>query len=197
MEEEIVVNESELTTPATTEVSVQEETVQPSPAGSKTDPNLLLKSLKEEREKRRELEEKLNSFTTSTTSSDEEVFSDEGKLLDRKIKELESKLTQVHQESARKDLLISYPILKDKMSEFDEFRDDPENKGMNLRTAAKAFMVEKGLFEPVRKGLEKPTGGDKAALPSGTMTVEEVKTLRETNYKKYTDMLQKGLIKIA
>jgi hypothetical protein len=56
--------------------------------------------------------------------------------------------------------------------------------------------VEKGLLEPVRKGLEKPTGGDRTPLSSG-MSTEEVKSLRETDYKKYREMLKKGLIKFS
>jgi len=44
--------------------------------------------------------------------------------------------------------------------------------------------------------LEKPTGGDKIPQKIG-MSAEEVKNLRENNYKKYTQMLSEGKIKIV
>ena len=171
-----------------------EEVTPPAPAGSKTDQTLLLKSLKEEREKRQLLEEELTRLKDSSALS-EEVFSDEGKVLEKKISALGSELSELRQESAKKDVLIAHPELKEKWEEFEEFRSQSDNKGMNLRTAAKAYLVENGLLEPVRKGLEKPTGGPRVPMTSG-MTAEDVKTLRETNFKKYQEMLLKGQIKI-
>lgn len=176
----------------------KEEALVSAQAGDKTDPNLLLKSLQEEREKRRVLEEKTKELEeklqTSSTLS-EEVFSDEGKALEGELKVLKSELSEVKTELAKKDLLISHPILKEKWQEFEEFRADPDNKGMNLRTAAKAYLVENGLLDTPRKGLEKPTGGDRVPLTSG-MTSDDVKTLRETNFKKYQELLLKGQLKI-
>jgi hypothetical protein len=69
---------------------------------------------------------------------------------------------------------------------------------MSLKTAAKVFLTEKGLTgETQRKGLEKPTGGDRTPIVSGTMTAEDAKRLRDTDYRKYSDMVRKGQIKIA
>jgi hypothetical protein len=87
-------------------------------------------------------------------------------------------------------------VLKDKWEELEELRSQSENKGMNLRTAAKAFLVENGLLEAPRKGLEKTTGGPRVPVSSG-MTAEDVRILRETNFKKYQEMLEKGQIKIT
>lgn len=182
------------TEPENKEEIVPEETA-PAP-GSKTDPNLLLASLKDEREKRRVIEEKLRiaeEKLTSSTPADDEVFSDEGKLLLKEIQTLKSELSEIKGNSSKKDVLIDYPILQDKWEEFEEFSLHPDNKGMNIKTAAKAFLVENGLFSAPRKGLEKPTGGDKSPKPLG-MTAEDVKTLRETNFRKYTDLLAKGQI---
>ena len=54
---------------------------------------------------------------------------------------------------------------------------------------------EKGLLEVPRKGLENPTGGQRG--PSEPqMTTDDVKHLRETNYKLYKEKLMKGLIKV-
>ena len=166
-------------------------TVQP---GDKTDPNLLLKSLQEEREKRRKVEEELETVKSSIPS-DLEIYSDEGKALKGELSAVKSELSEVKSELAKKDLLLSQPILKDKWEEFETFRSDPENKGMNLRTAAKAFLTEKGLLDVSRKGLEKTTGGPRVPTISG-MNVDDVANLRKNNYKKYQELLKKGQIKI-
>ena len=164
-------------------------TDKPTP-GSQTPPENLLAALKEEREKRRIaedkallLEDKLNNPTT-TPSND--GYSDEGRLLNDKIKSLEDKIETT-------ELQGKYPQLKELSDEFNEFKQDyPRNKMENV---AKLFLQEKGLLEPQRKGLEKPTGGTKAPMIS-EMSHDDIKNLRETNYKKYKDMLVKGLIKI-
>ena len=194
MEEKTTVVKEEVTAPTPEPVVPEEATPAPAtPAGSKTDPNLLLKSLKEEREKVKILEEELAN--KSSALSEDEVYSDEGKILKKEIRDLKSELSEVKVELTKKDILIAHPNLKEKWAEFDEFRADPENKGMNMRTAAKAFLVEAGLLDVPRKGLEKPTGGPRVPLASG-MTTDDVKNLRETNYKKYLELLKKGQLKI-
>lgn len=180
----------------TTEEENVVSTTEPTPnvevPGSKTQSAQLLKSLQEEREKRRELEAKLAEF--SSMSSDD-IVSDEGIALRKEIATLNSALSEVKQELSKKDILITHPVLKDKWAEFEDFRLDPENQGMNLRTAAKAFLVEQGLYEAKRPGLEKPTGGPKQPAPVG-YTADDVKNLRETNFKKYSELLKDGKIKI-
>lgn len=205
-----VVNE-EMTNPTVSEdvkteqeTEVIEETSEVAPetqSGDKTDPNLLLKSLQDERERRRSLEDKVtkleeNLEEKSSALSEDEVFSDEGKVLQGDIKTLKSELSDMRSEIAKKDLLIAHPILKDKWNEFNDFRSDSDNKGMNLRTAAKAYLVENGLLDAPRKGLEKSTGGQRVPLTSG-MTVDDVRTLRETNFKKYQELLIKGQLNIS
>lgn len=207
MENSTVVNNDQLTTDVSSEdetqaVAIEEVATEPVLPGSKTDSSLLLESLQEEREKRRILEEekklleqKLVEKENSSTFSDEEIYSDEGKILKGQISNLKSELSEVKTELTKERLISTNPIFKEKWEEFEEFRSNPENKGMNMRTAAKAFLVENGLLEPTRKGLEKPTGGQRTPISSG-MTADEVKTLRQTNYTKYKEMIQKGLIKI-
>lgn len=153
-------------------------------AGDKTDPNLLLESLREEREKRRALEERLSTLESSVSSGEDAEYVSKSEFA-----ELKTKLTKA-------EVLSAHPELKDKWDSFEEFREDPENKGMSMKTAAKAFLVEKGLLETPRKGLEKPTGGQRVPLTSG-MSVEDVKRLRETDFKKYQQMLMKGQLTIA
>lgn len=165
------------------------------PVGSQTPPENLYAALAEERRLRKELEDKLNNLNT-TVPSEDEVFSDEGKLLAGKISTLESELSALKTESTRKDVLLTYPVLKDKWTEFETFRLLPENKGMNMRTAAKAFLVENGLTDPVRIGLEQPTGGSRTP-PTSDMTTEDIKRLRENDPAQYRKLLQEGKIKFS
>lgn len=160
--------------------------------GSKTDSVLLLKSLQEEREKRKELEDRIGLLESSASP---DLNTTEAKELLKQIRESSVKIDALTQENAKKDVLMAHPVLKEKWAEFETFREDPENKGMNVRTAAKAFLVENGLLDQKRPGMEKPTGGDRNP-PSTKMTVEEIKNLRETNFKKYQELIEKGLIKI-
>ena len=196
-EKTTVVKEPEATEPEVKEDKVPEEILSKSApqAGDKTEPNLLLKSLREEREKVKRLEDEVSTLKSSTLPDIEEAFSDEGKLLEGKIKNLESKVENLTYESSKKDLQLSNPLFKEKWDEFEAFREDPENKGMNLRTAAKAFLVEQGVFEAPRKGLEKTTGGPRQPISSG-MTSEEITTLRTTNFKRYQQLLKEGKIKV-
>lgn len=159
--------------------------------GDKTESALLLESLKEERAKRRELEDKLNNLNTTNLS--DEVYSDEGKLLNDKISSLEAKLEQLEEDKIIVQVHSKFPVLKEHSVEFDEFRKDyPRHKMENV---AKLFLTEKGLLESPRKGLENPTGGQRGpAEPQ--MTKEEVKNLRETNFKLYKEKLNKGLIRV-
>lgn len=115
---------------------------------------------------------------------------------DDKVGELAQDVAAMKRREAEREVKELYPQLKDVWNEFEAFRNDPENKGMNLRTAAKSFMTEKGLLDPVRKGLEAPTGGDRTPISSG-MTPEDVARLRETDYKKYAEMVRKGQIKVS
>ena len=111
------------------------------------------------------------------------------------IGKLRSDIADLRGKYAKTEVLQAHPQLKELWSDFETFRDDPENKGMNLKTAAKAFLTEKGVLSPKRDGLERPTGGPRTPIQQG-MSVDDVKHLRETNYKKYSEMVRKGLIKV-
>lgn len=168
------------------------------PKGTKTDPALLLESLQEEREKRRIeaeknkiLEEELNKY--KTLSVEQVAFSDEGKALEKKLDLMASELSEFKKEKVKQEVITSYPVLREKWEEFEDFR--TENKGMNMKTAAKAFLVENGILETPRKGLEKTTGGSKVPTASG-MTTEEIKQLRTTNFRKYQELIRNGQMKV-
>jgi hypothetical protein len=168
---------SETATETTTETVVEPEVK----AGDKTEPNLLLKSLHEEREKRRELEKQLELAKEVEITA---PISDEGKYLKKQVDSLQEKI-------ALKEVTEQFPALKDKMSDFDEFRKD--YPGVELGKAAKLFLAEKDLLETPkpRLGLEKPSGGGRTA-PSAGMTVEEFDKLRSSNYRKYVEILKSG-----
>ena len=159
--------------------------------GDKTPNHLLLESLHEERRKVKELEDKLTNLNTTTPS--DEVYSDEGKLLSDKISSLELKLERLEEDKVIAQVQSKFPMLKEHSAEFDEFRREyPRHKMENV---AKLFLTEKGLLEVPRKGLEIPTGGQRG--PSEPqMTRDDVKHLRETNFKLYKEKLLKGLIKV-
>lgn len=156
--------------------------------GAKTDSELLLKSLQEERDKRRALEDELKRLSEQPVGN----FSDEGQLLK---KEIESLKVQMTEREKLVDLQSKHPVLADKMSEFNEFRSLPENEGMRLETAAKAFLFEKDLLDTKpRKGLEKDSGGPRTQPKIGR-TEEEIADLRKNNFRKYMSELKKGTLR--
>ncbi|MEK9208256.1 MAG: hypothetical protein AAB922_07240 [Patescibacteria group bacterium] len=112
------------------------------------------------------------------------------------VKKVQSELSEIKGKLIQAEVKELYPQLKEVWEEFETFLNDDENKGMSIKTAAKAFLTEKGLLVPKRIGLEKPSGGPRVPISSG-MSSEDVKKLRETNYRKYLDMLSKDQIKIS
>lgn len=168
------------------------EEITPSAPGSKTESELLLKSLQEEREKRRVLEEEISSLKSSIPS--DEVFSDEGLALKKQLDAMNEKFSTLEEEKNLEKLYNQYPLLRESADKFVEFR-QAEHPRAKLESVAKLFLAENGLLEPQRKGLEKPTGGTRTPESQG-MTVEEIADLRSNNWKKYKDMAAKGLIEI-
>lgn len=134
--------------------------------------------------KAKELEERLQ-----TTESD--PYGDDD--LHQTVKELSQKLAKMEERSQFESLYSQYPVLKDKVAEFDEYRD--KNPGMSLETGAKAFLAEHDLLGQTmkRKGLEKAGGGQRTP-PTGKTTAEDAKRLRETNYNEYKKQLMAGKI---
>jgi len=179
-EQEVIAPEVPITPPVTP------------PKGSQTPSENLYAALAEERRLRKEAEDKLLTFNTSVPT--DEVYSDEGKALDARIVALEARNRAVEDERDLERLYNQYPLLKEKANEFNEYR-SAEHPRAKIESVAKLFLVENGLLEPKRKGLESPTGGPRTPLTSG-MTAEDVKTLRETNFRKYQELLLKGQIKV-
>lgn len=141
-------------------------------------------------------EQKVEELQAEIESLKTQVPSD---FRDERVGELQAEIAQIRAKQAKSDLVEKYPVLKGEWDAFEAFRNEPDNKGMNINTAAKAFLTEKGLLgspQP-RAGLERPTGGQPAPVQTGKMSAEEAKKLRESDPKKYRDMLKKGLINVA
>jgi len=185
---------------AVEEATAYQEPVQ---AGDKTPPNLLLEAKQIEAEKRRMaeekvkiLEEKLKAVTSNENTFTDDDFSEEGKLFKKDISEVKSEVQKIKEEGEKQKVFATYPVLMEKVDEFEEYRSKTENYGMPIMTAAKAFLAENDMLESPRKGLEKTTGGDKATPLQG-MTTDEVKSLRENNYNEYKRLLTEDKIKIV
>lgn len=187
--EEIVEGPEPQNTPEGTTPSVEESTVTLSKAELEAlQHKAEVSSQNFERAKKAETKlRELESISFTEVPSDEDAG---------RVAKLESDMAEIRARDAKRDVIESNPILKEHWNDFESFRESEENKGMNLKTAAKAYLTEKGLLEPKRIGLEKPTGGTRAPVSVG-MTAEEVKNLRETDFRKYTDMLMKGQIQVS
>lgn len=196
---DVLPRSSEVVVEETNEEVVKTEEVTPTPPvqpkveepkGSKTPAENLYAALEEERRKRKELEEKL--YSVSSEPQITEAFSDEGKLLESKIKSLEGTINSLQEEKILSALYTQYPELKSLSSEFETYKQDfPSTKVENV---AKLFLAEKGMLETPRKGLEKTTGGQ--APTSSGLSAEEVANLRKNNHRKYLDMLMSGKIRL-
>lgn len=166
-------------------------------AGSKTDSELLLKSLHEEREKRRILEEelKLAKESTVTVQATDEVYSDEGLALKKEISSLNEKIQLIEEEKSLEKLYSQYPLLREKADEFKQYR-QAEHPRAKIESVAKLFLSENDLLESPRKGLEQPTGGTRTPFTSG-MTADDVANLRKNNFREYQRLIKEGKLKIA
>lgn len=183
--EPTIVNEEEVITPQTTEETVTEPVPLP---GEKTESALLLESLQKERAKRKELEAELALKNTAPVG----YSSDEAIALKAEIDRVSGELASSNREKQLSQIQATYPALKDKAPEFEQFLE--ENPGIKLDTAAKAFLVEKDLIQTQpRKGLEKDIGGGRTPVKVG-MTSEEKDELRVTNYREYVKRIKNGTL---
>ena len=161
---------------------------------SLTQKNVELQAQKEHWREKYERDITLKS-TEPEPSEDLDVFSDEGKALKGDIKALNEKLRTVERREARREAETEFPFLKDKKEEFDAFLEDEENSRISIKRAAKLFAAENDLLnpEPVRKGLEQPTGGGQSA-PETKLSTEEAEEIRKTDYRRYEKLIKEGKI---
>ena len=152
-------------------------------------------ALEEERRKRKELEEKLATLAPSEEPENNEVFSDEGKILRGDIRSLGDKLRSIEKKESRREVESEFPILKERKEEFDSFLEDEENKRISIRKVAQLFLAQQNLLvqQPKRLGLEKPTGGGQV-VPEPKISNEEAEEIRKKDYRKYEQLIRAGKI---
>lgn len=96
------------------------------------------------------------------------------------------------------ETLNANPELEGKTNEFKEFATQEANNNVPFNILVGAFLHEKGKGVTQNKGkmFEKGSGGpnDKPQPKKDTITLEEARKLRETDYPRYKEMLIKGLI---
>lgn len=144
-----------------------------------------LAALQEERAKRQELEQKL--ALNSSVPSDE--WSDEGRAINNKVSALEAELSAIKEEKLLDSVIASHPELKDLKGELKEFaKDFPRHK---IENVAKLFLVEKGLIDTPRRGLEGQTGGGRAPV-TPEWTFDKIAEVRKKDPKKYETLLLSG-----
>lgn len=94
--------------------------------------------------------------------------------------------------------LIANPDLEGKVEDFKLFATRPTRRGSDFETLISAFLFEheKTKVKHVGKMFETPVGGpnDKPTIKSNKVSVEESIKIRETDYNKYVQLLQDGMI---
>jgi len=92
-------------------------------------------------------------------------------------------------------VLTKHPELDGQEAEFMAFANKPSRRGVDLEDVVSAFLY---TATPTKrhKGslLESSKGGDKSKPDTGKLSVEDGRKLRETDYKKFTELLKAGKI---
>ena len=154
--------------------------------GSKTDDRNLFAALEEERRMRRELQEKLKQVQSKPEEPSE--FSDEGLALKGEIGSVKEQMASLQEQLQMERLKKLHPELEGVEEELAEYRKD--YPFAPIERVAKLFLAEKGIAVS-RKGLEAPTGGAKTAPATG-MSEADVKRLRESNPRRYIQLIRSG-----
>jgi len=94
--------------------------------------------------------------------------------------------------------LVDNPDLEGKTDDFRVFAAQEANNSVPFNILVSAFLHDHSANQKPNKGrmFEKGSGGpnDKPQLKKGTITLEEARQLRTTNYPKYKEMLMAGKI---
>lgn len=115
----------------------------------------------------------------------------------QKLSEFDKRFQRIEEEKDLAILEVKYPAIKDKRAEFDEYR--TQYAGIKLESVAKLFLAEHDLLgeAPKRKGLEKAGGGARTVPKPGSMSGEEARNLRTSNYREYTKQIKEGKLKVT
>lgn len=144
------------------------------------EPMVPLSALKEERQRRKELQEE-NAVLKAATSPDEPLDEDTA-----------AKVQRLEFEIAKTNLYNVYPTLRDHQEEFETYIED--FVGFPLEKVARTFIAERlPVTKPARKGLEKPTSGTRQA-PTQGLSDEDEERIRTTQPRRYAQMAREGKI---
>ena len=90
------------------------------------------------------------------------------------------------------------PELEGKTEEFRAFATEADNNSVPFNILVAAFLHESSKSKPANKGrmFERGKGGaiDKGKPTNGKISLEQARSLRETNYAKYKELLKAGKI---
>lgn len=108
--------------------------------------------------------------------------------------EWNGQLDKFVEEAEAKD---QYPEIVENREEFIRFATKRTHRGVPIGILADAFLtrVGKTMPEPKRTNLMSRGGGTQPPTPKKeTLTAEQIKTLRKTDYKKYSELVRSGVI---
>ena len=119
--------------------------------------------------------------------------------VNRGFKEIEEWQAKIDAFSDDPNSLVDNPKLEGKMEEFKAFATKPSRRGVDFEDLIPAFLYSEDQEKPKNKGkmFETGTGGPatKSKPKSDKISIEEARSLRETDYSKYKELLKAGKIK--
>ncbi len=115
--------------------------------------------------------------------------------ISERFNEYDRRFKKIEEEKDIALLQIEYPAIKDKLSEFEEYK--AQYPQVPIKNVAKLFLAEHDLLvtAPKRKGLEKGGGGTRT-VPTSDMSGDEARQLRTSNFKEYSKQIREGKLKI-
>ena len=128
-----------------------------------------------------------------------------GQLQTRRVAEQASLAEKRREEQERFDreleiAITSNPSLEGKERAFKEFANKPTHRGATMDVLMDAFLHRSGTVVQPRRdpqpGLETGTGGPREPAKPKTLSTDELKSLRETNYPAYQEYVRTHDIEI-
>jgi hypothetical protein len=194
--------DKEIEETTTSEETVEEEATstedeQPSELDELRNKNRqMFERTKEAEIKAKELKAQKEELEAKLASTDEDDYLETDDKVASQVAELSAQLASMKEQTQLDVIYAKYPVLKDKIEEFDTFKQDyPTDK---LETAAKIFLTENDLLteEAPRKGLEPAKGGNRVPPRGGKMSSEDIQRLRENNWEEYRKKVKSGEISV-
>lgn len=115
-----------------------------------------------------------------------------------KGKDIEEWNGKVHTFITNPQTLIDNPELEGKQDDFQVFASKPTRRGVDFETLVSAYLHDATKMAVKHKGEMFPTGNggvkEKEKPKSNKISLQQARVLREQDYPKYVEYLQKGLI---